>query len=387
MQEIDVVRQTKIFLQRHGLLGKQITDLYTDAHPSLLIDAKLEPFQRFTLQFDSFAIHPDLVGRLDDGGTTFAVEAKGTDDWLKGIAQADTYRQGFHASILAVAGTPSGDMVSFARQRGIGIIVVRSQGTEVLEQPPLHLPKLDFAESIHRQFSASDTRFSQFLFSFPTHYLSCAVCLNIWEQCFGVPAALIAELEHFVRILYPAMPKEGFRGVLKGAEKLGLVAIHGKAAELTRLGRSCAALLPLPSHLAELHRQSLKQPLATLCPHTAAVLRILLENEPIAKFIIGILAHIGRSQPTPMPVLVEYASRLDKTLTPVVFFFPKVIAELTDDQGFIVWRKVQASHYRTTIYMQYKRILTHAGLIHDHGLAGTTSKKYQPEKDLWELIV
>jgi hypothetical protein len=61
------------------MLGKQVTDLYTDAHPSLLIDAKLEPFQRFTLQFDSFAIHPDLVGRLDDGGTTFAVEAKGTE--------------------------------------------------------------------------------------------------------------------------------------------------------------------------------------------------------------------------------------------------------------------------------------------------------------------
>jgi hypothetical protein len=69
MQEIDVVYKTKIFLQKQGLLGKKITEIYTDAHPSLLGDKKLDPFQRFTLQFDTFAVHPDLVGRLDDGET------------------------------------------------------------------------------------------------------------------------------------------------------------------------------------------------------------------------------------------------------------------------------------------------------------------------------
>ena len=386
MQEIDVVRQTRTFLLRHGLLGKQITDLYTDAHPSLLIDAKLEPFQRFTLQFDSFTIHPDLVGRLDDGRITFAIEAKGTGDWLKGIAQADSYRQGFHASMIAVAGTPSGDMVSFARQRGIGVIVVHSQSTEVLERPPLHLPQLDLAESIHRQFSASNTLLSQFYYNFPTHYLSCAVCLKIWEQCFGTSTALIQAFEPFVQILYPAIPRD-FRPALRGASKLGLVYIKGNTAELTQLGRACAALLPLPGELAELHKEALRQPLATLCPKTGAVLRILLEGEPIAKFITEVLARVGRHQPIAMPALVENASRLDKTLTPVVFFFPKAINKLTNDQGFIVWNNVQADHYRTTIYMQYKRILTHAGLIKDHGLAGTSSKHYKPEKDLWELIV
>ncbi len=386
MQEIDVVRQTKIFLQRHGLLGKQITDLYTDAHPSLLIDAKLEPFQRFTLQFDSFAVHPDLVGRLDDGGTTFAVEAKGADDWLKGIAQADTYRQGFHASLIAVAGTPSGDMMSFARQRGIGIITVGSQGAEVLERPPVHLPQLYLAESVRRQFSASNTLLRQFYYNFPTHYLGCAVCLRIWEQRLGTSIALIHELDPFVRILYPAIPRD-FRPALRGAEKLGLVHIRGNAVELTYLGRTCVELLPSPQELDALHIQAIKQPLAEISPQTGAVLRILLDREPIAKFIIEMLAREGHHQPIPMPVLVEHASRIDKLLTPVVFFFPKAIDELTNDQGFIVWRNVQAHHYRTTIYMQYKRILTHAGLIKDHGLAGTSSRHYKPEKDMWELIV
>lgn len=386
MQEIDVVRQTKNFLQHHGILGKQVIDLYTDAHPSLLIDAKLEPFQRFTLQFDSFATHPDLVGRLDDGGTTFAVEAKGADDWLKGIAQADTYRQGFHASMIAVAGTPSGDMVSFARQRGIGIIAVRAQDVEVLERPPMHLPQFDLAESIRRQFAASNTLLRQFYYNFPTHYLGCAVCLKLWEQRFGTSSALIQEFEQFVRILYPAIPRD-FRPALRGAEKLGLVQVRGNIVELTHLGRICTELLPAPQELDVLHQAAMKQPIAELSPQTGAVLQILLDREPIAKFITEVLARVGRHQPIPMPALVEHASRVDKTLTPVVFFFPKVIDELTNDQGFIVWRNVQAYHYRTTVYMQYKRILIHAGLIKNHGLAGISSKHYNPERDLWELIV
>ncbi len=177
MQEIDVVRQTRIFLQRHGLLGKQVLDLYTDAHSSLLIDPKLEPFQRFTVQFDAFTTHPDLVGRLDDGRTTFAVEAKGEDDWLKGIAQADIYRQAFHASMIAVAGTPSGDMISFARQRGIGMIAVHHQGTAVVAPPPIHLPRFELAESIRKQFTASNTLLRQFYYNLPTHYLACAPVL------------------------------------------------------------------------------------------------------------------------------------------------------------------------------------------------------------------
>lgn len=386
MQEIDVVRKTKDFIERHGLFGKRVVDLYTDAHPSLLVDQKLAPFQRFTLQFDTFATHPDLVGRLDHGGVTFAVEAKGTDDWLKGIAQADMYRQGFNASMIAVAGIPSENLVSFARQHGIGVIAVQSQGVEVLELPPLHLPQLELAESIHKQFSASNTLLRQFYYNFPTHYLACAACLKIWENRLGATAAPIQELEPFVQILYPSMPKS-FRPALRGAEQLGLVQIRGNVTELTTLGRSCAELLPTPNELNTLHRKALKQPLATLCPQTGAVLRILLDNEPIAKFITGTLARIGRHRRVSLPILVENASRLDKSLTPVVFFFPAALDVLLNDQGYIVWHKVQNQHYRTTIYMQYKRILTHAGFIQDHGLAGITSKRYQPEIDFWELIV
>ncbi len=95
MQEIDVIRQTRSYLQEHGLFNTPLLDVYTDSHPALLGDAGLRPFQRFTLTYDRFSVHPDLVGRLADGETTFAIEAKGDRDLLHGIA-------GRHADVVRV---------------------------------------------------------------------------------------------------------------------------------------------------------------------------------------------------------------------------------------------------------------------------------------------
>ena len=64
MHEIDAIRQTRALLERGGLLGQRVLERYTGAHPSLLADAALRPFQRFTLAFEGFSVHPDLVGRL-----------------------------------------------------------------------------------------------------------------------------------------------------------------------------------------------------------------------------------------------------------------------------------------------------------------------------------
>src|SRR5262249_42799142 len=77
-----------------------------------------------TLTFEGFSAHPDLAGRLDDGETTFGVEAKGEDDLLRGIAQADLYRAGFHMALFASAGVPSADLVDIARRRGVGVLAV-----------------------------------------------------------------------------------------------------------------------------------------------------------------------------------------------------------------------------------------------------------------------
>ncbi|WP_129630406.1 hypothetical protein [Candidatus Oscillochloris fontis] len=70
-------------------------------------------------------------------------------------------------------------MLSFARQRGIGVIEVRPQGVAILERAPLHLPQLDLAENIRRQFTDSHTLLRQFYYNLPTHYLACAACFQI----------------------------------------------------------------------------------------------------------------------------------------------------------------------------------------------------------------
>jgi hypothetical protein len=82
MREIDVVRQVRTFLLEAGLAGHRVVDLYTDAHPTLREDSSLQPFQRFTLLLDGLTVHPDLVGRLSDGETTFVIEAKGGGPFL-----------------------------------------------------------------------------------------------------------------------------------------------------------------------------------------------------------------------------------------------------------------------------------------------------------------
>lgn len=203
MNELEVIRTTRSVLQRDGLLGAEVLDLYTDAHPSLLTDRSLRPFQRFTLAFDGFVAHPDLVGRLNDGETTFAIEAKGSTDLLKGIAQAELYRAGFHLVLLASAGEPSPDLLELARGRNVGILAVSPQQLDIVAMPPLHLPRLRHAESIRKQFLTTDTLSRQFVFNLPTHYLCFAPVLRSWQAQHGPAAVQLDALEPFTRKHYP----------------------------------------------------------------------------------------------------------------------------------------------------------------------------------------
>ena len=96
MLEAEVVQKTHQFLKSRSLADQSVLRLYTDAHTTLLPHKTLSPFQRFTLDLGDFVMHPDLVGQLTDGETIFAIEAKGGDDLIKGLAQAEMYQAGFH---------------------------------------------------------------------------------------------------------------------------------------------------------------------------------------------------------------------------------------------------------------------------------------------------
>jgi len=241
VKEIEVIRRTKSFLKADGLCGRRVLDLYVDAHPALTGDRSLEPFQRFTLAFDGFAAHPDLAGRLDDGETTFSVEAKGDDDLLHGIAQADLYRAGFHLALFACAGVPSPDLVTIARQPGVGVLAVTPGGVRVIDLPPAHLPGLRHAHGVRKQFGTGGALSRQFAFNLPTHYLCFVPVLAGWAGRHGTPSGDVdlGELEASARQAYPVLPEGGFRSALAGAEKLGLVRVQGRHGSPSSAGRSC----------------------------------------------------------------------------------------------------------------------------------------------------
>jgi hypothetical protein len=389
MQEIDVIRATRRFLQQDGLLGTTVLDLFTDAHPTLLGAADLRPFQRFTLAFEGFAVHPDLVGRLADGESLVAVEAKGGADLLKGIAQAELYRRGFHLVLLACAGRPPQELLTLARQRAVGVLAVLPDQVELLDLPPAHLPQLRHAERIRRQLALNVALISPFSFNLPTHYLAMAPVLQTWAQERGTGWAPLRELDAVARLHYSALPKglSSLRSALHGAAKLGLVALQADRASLTFTGRTVAALLPAAPEIARLHaaldtgRRGIT--LAALHPQAGAVLRLLLSADPVARLLIDTLQ--AADAPLSLRALVLLSAERDRALTPAVFFKPEAVPALTGDDGQILWHRVQPQHFRSTTFFQYKSVLKHAGILAPHVLGGSSSKAYNPDADLWEL--
>lgn len=122
------------------------------------------------------------VCRLADGETLVAVEAKGGADLLRGIAQAELYRRGFHLALLACAGRPPQELLTLARQRSVGVLAVMPDVVELLDLPPAHLPQLRHAERIRRQLAVNVALVSPFTFNVPTHYLAMAPVLQDWAQ-------------------------------------------------------------------------------------------------------------------------------------------------------------------------------------------------------------
>lgn len=382
MREIDVLRHTHSFLRQHGLAQHRVLDLYTDAHSSLVGEPSLRPFQRFTLALEGLTVHPDLVGRLDDGETTFAIEAKGTEDLLRGLAQASAYRFGFHLTLLAATAPIAPDLVTLARQQHVGIIAVQPTALDVLALPAPHLPLRRHAHAIQQQFATTEALASTFVFNLPTHYLSLAVAFNENRQ------QARSEIEAHIRSHYPELPEgpASFGGALRGAQKLGLVAVRGDVVERTLVGEAAGRLLPGLAELAVIHQNLVTRRGATLnaiCPEAGAVLRWLMAADPVAQLIVATLRELRHA--VPMPHLARAAMARNKAQAITIFFNPETITAITDRRGTFDWEIVGPQHYRSTTFMQYKSMLKHAGLIAPHQLGGSATKNYNPEADLWEI--
>ncbi len=384
MRELEVVRQVRASLLRDGLAGYRVLDLYTDAHPTLRVDPTLQPFQRFALLLDGMTVHPDLVGRLSDGETTFAIEAKGTDDLLRGLSQASCYRFGFHRAFLASAGTPPADLLILARQQHVGVLAVFPDQIQILDLPPAHLPLHRHAIAIEQQFVTTRAIQTTFSFNLPTHYLSVAVALR--------DAAVLSRtaLEARLRADYVVLPRgtQGFGAALRGAQKLGLIRIQGDQVERTLIGEAAGQLLPDLPTLTAIHHviatRGSRTTLAEQNPAAGAVLRWLLAADVVAMLIVTTLRDLSGG-PVALPERARRALERDRVQSLTIFFTPELISEITDSRGQVLWSQVQPRHFRSNTFFQYKSILKHAGILAPHPLGGASVVNYDPTADRWEL--
>jgi hypothetical protein len=69
----------------------------------------------------------------------------------------------------------------------------------------------------------------------------------------------------------------------------------------------------------------------------------------------------------------------------MLFLTPASAVKLADDRGRIRWEEAVGEDYRSTTFLQYKSILKHSGLLRPTLLGGSSSKRYDPIKDVWAL--
>ncbi len=382
MREVETLIRTHSYLVKEGLAQKAVINLYTDAHPTLLEEKSLEPFQRFTLDRGDFVVHPDIVGQLNDGETLFAVEAKGRDDILLGIAQSELYLNGFHYSFLAADKKALGyGYVSLAKDKHIGIISVDENVTRIIYLPEPRMPVFNQYQSIRNQMKSvlQVSGKITFLYNLPTHYL-------VW------PILLRKRNAYDIKNLpdwgdYP-MPRD-WKGALYGAQKLGLVKVSGNEVRLTATGEAVKDLLPVDiSAWTQVHNYiKMRESNATLVncnPQAAAVLRMLLLQDEMVSLLIKGLESFETGSAN-FAQLARKCDEFDHTRAPIFFLKPESATKLMDEQGHISWNKAAGEDYRSTMFYQYKSILKHAGILAPLALGGATSKQYDPTKDIWAL--
>jgi hypothetical protein len=382
LTETEVLLKTHRFLLSECLANQAVSRLYTDAHPTLTNHKPLDPFQRFTLDLGDFVLHPDLVGQLADGETLFAVEAKGSKDLIKGLAQAEMYQVGFHYSFLAAeASKLTNSHIQFAHRKNLGVIAV-GDTVNLVHTPEAQMPLRDPFQFISRQMD-SVNQISQgqtFQYNIPTHYLVWAIVLHprIKYRTETLPK-LLAE--------YP-MP-QGWRAALASAQKLGLVRQSGNEVQLTAVGEAVHTVLPQTvAEWTEVHQivgaRGSSIPLVTHLPQIAAVLRLLLLRDSMVGLVIAGLEQCPNFS-AHFASLAMICDGLDHARTPIFFLKPESAAKLTDDQGRVHWENAVGQDYRSRMFYQYKSILKHAGILKPVTLGGASTKGYNPTRDIWAL--
>lgn len=383
LTEPEVTARVHRFLLREGLGGESIGRLFTDPHPTLTGIASLRPFQRFAIGQGEFVVHPDLLCQQVSSESLVAIEAKGAGDILKGIGQAQAYQRAVQVSLLAAPATAlNGQLVQYAISHGVGVLAVE-EDVKVVHLPEARRPldvlfKALLADlGLAAWMSASGT----FVFNVPTHYLVWVAILS------SQPDAHTGDLRG-EWCAYP-MPKNA-RAALAGARRLGLLITDGAHVRLTDVGRAAAELMPgAPAEWAGIHRDiaaaSVQRTLAERAPALAAVLRILLLQDPLVRHVVEGLRRLPAHGGSAID-LARACSELDQSKSVILFLKPESVPRHERRQATgIDWSTVRPEDFRSTTFFQYKSILRHAGILAPHPLGASSASRYVPAMDRWEL--
>jgi hypothetical protein len=129
--------------------------------------------------------------------------------------------------------------------------------------------------------------------------------------------------------------------------------------------------------------------LADVMPRAGAALRLLLLREPMVRLVLrGLREASGLREQEGEATLARLAracDRIDHDRAPLLFFTPGRLTGILGPKGRIEWDAAEGPYYRSTTFLQMKRILQHAGLLADTGVHASRSRDCQPERDVWRL--
>lgn len=379
MNEPDVIQRVHRFLLTRGIDGRPTPRLFTDPHPTLIGIDRLRPFQRFRIDLGDFVVHPDLLGQEDGEGSLIAVEAKGRDDLLKGLGQAELYQHGVQRSFLAAhASAWSPVLLDLARSKGVGALRVE-EDVQVLYAPPARRPLNHLYNALLSDLGCAQSAASTYAYNLPTHYLVWAIAVPA-----GGPAGADTVLTRLAG--YP-MP-QNWRDAARGAQKLGLIRLSGDGFELTDAGGAMRDLMPAAiSDWAAIHQQAARrgstQVMADLHPASAAGLRLLLLQDPLVRLVLEGLDRLGAPGGS-FRELALACSQVDRRRASIFFLKPEAAAEWVQRDGHTPWAEVPGEAFRSTTFFQHKSILKHAGLLMPTALGGASARGYDPGADHWQ---
>lgn len=382
MNEPEVIQRVHRFLSTEGIGGERTSRLFTDPHPTLIGYKDLRPFQRFSLDFGGFVVHPDLLGQESDADSLIAIEAKGKSDLLKGLGQAETYQNGVQRSFLAApANALSSSLVDMARAKGVGVLSV-SESVKALYIPEARRPLNKFYNSLVADLTSAAcvSESGTYTYNLPTHYL-------VWVTAL-VPSVEYA-VEDIRKLVDPFPIPKDWRSALRGAQKLGLLRTGGGHIGLTDIGCAVRDLLPGSTvEWANIHER-LTVPRSNRTLHdehrtSAAALKLLLLQDPIVRLVVEGLHLLGNGGGT-FDRLAATCSKIDKRRSTIFFLKPEATTQWVNIDGGVDWAAVPGGDYRSSTFFQYKSVLKHAGLIMPHNLGTASAKNYDPKTDIWEL--